>query len=101
LQTALGAVRRHFQVLHLATGLIEAGTPQAQALSSFRPPLHFRRKPLVENQLRLWSRRKIERALSLLHKSEIDARAMRAAGTRLPEAVAGQILLRIARAAQR
>jgi hypothetical protein len=39
--------------------------------------------------------------LSLLHKSEIDARAMRAAGTRLPEAVAGQILLRIARAAQR
>ena len=32
---------------------------------------------------------------------EVDARAMRAAGTRLPEAVAGQILLRIARAAQR
>lgn len=101
LQTALGAVRRHFQTLHIATGLIETGTPQAQALSAFRPPLHFRRKPLVENQLRLWSRRKIERALSLLHKSEIDARAMRAAGTRLPEAVAGQILLRIARAAQR
>ena len=87
--------------MHIATGLIETGTPQAQALSAFRPPLHFRRKPLVENQLRLWSRRKIERALSLLHKSEIDARAMRAAGTRLPEAVAGQILLRIARAAQR
>ena len=101
LQSALGAVRRHFQVLHLATGLIESGTPQNQALSAFRPPLHFRRKPLVENQLRLWSRRKIERALALLHKSEVDARAMRAAGTRLPEAVAGQILLRIARAAQR
>ena len=101
LQYALGAVRRHFQILHLATGLIESGTPQTQALSAFRPPLHFRRKPLVENQLRLWSRRKIERALALLHKSEIDARAMRAAGTRLPEAVAGQILLRIARAAQR
>ena len=101
LQTALGGVRRHFQILHLATGLIESGTPQTQALSAFRPPLHFRRKPLVENQLRLWSRRKIERALALLHKSEIDARAMRAAGTRLPEAVAGQILLRIARAAQR
>ena len=101
IQTALGAVRRHFQLLHLATGLIESGTPQTQALTAFRPPLHFRRKPLVENQLRLWSRRKLERALSLLHGAEIDARAMRAAGTRLPEAVAGQILLRIARAAQR
>lgn len=94
----LPAMRLHFQTLHLVLGLIESGTPQNAALSSFRPPLHFRRKPLVENQLRLWSRRKVARALSLLQEAEA---ACRGASRSLAHAKAGQVLLRISRAAQR
>jgi DNA polymerase-3 subunit delta len=94
----LPAIRMHFQTLHLVLGLIESGTPQNAALSSFRPPLHFRRKPLVENQLRLWSRRKASRALSLLQEAEA---ACRGASRPLAHAKAGQVLLRISRAAQR
>jgi DNA polymerase-3 subunit delta len=94
---ALGPVRTHFQTLHLALGLLENGTPQNQALSSFKPPLHFRRKPLVEEQMRLWSSRKAARALSILNDAERDCRG---AAARLSHAQAGQALLRIARAAR-
>lgn len=94
---ALGPVRLHFQTLHLALGLMEKGTPQNQALSQFRPPLHFRRKPLVEEQMRLWSARKAARALSILNDAE---RACRSTAAGLAQAQAGQALLRIARAAR-
>lgn len=95
---ALPALRLHFQALHLALGLTEKGTPQNQALSAFRPPLHFRRKPLVEEQMRLWSSRKAARALSILNQAEASCRGA-AAG--LAEAQAGHAVLRIARAAKR
>ena len=94
---ALAPVRMHFQTLHLALGLMEKGTPQNQALASFRPPLHFRRKPLVEEQMRLWSARKIARALSILNEAEKSARG---GPSGLSHAQAGQALLRIARAAR-
>ena len=94
---ALSPVRLHFQTLHLALGLQEKGTPQNQALAAFRPPLHFRRKPLVEEQMRLWSARKCARALSILNEAET---ACRGAAPGLAAAQAGQALLRIARAAR-
>ena len=94
---ALPVLRLHFQTLHLALGLMEKGTPQNQALSAFRPPLHFRRKPLVEEQMRLWSSRKAARALSILNEAEA---ACRGAPSGLAEAQAGHAVLRIARAAR-
>lgn len=94
---ALAPVRLHFQTLHLALGLMEKGTPQNQALAAFKPPLHFRRKPLVEEQMRLWSSRKAARALSILNEAEKLSRG--GAGS-LSHAQAGQALLRIARAAR-
>lgn len=94
---ALGPVRTHFQTLHLALAMIEKGTPQAQALSAFKPPLHFRRKPKVEQQLQMWSARKCARALSILNEAET---ACRGAAPGLSQAQAGQALLRITRAAK-
>ena len=94
---ALSPVRMHFQTLHLALGLMEKGTPQNQALSAFKPPLHFRRKPLVEEQMRLWSSRKVARALSILNEAE---KLSRGGAGALSQAQAGQALLRIARAAR-
>ncbi len=97
-EATLPAMRMHFQTLHLILGLMETGTSQNAALSSFRPPLHFKRKPQVENQLRLWNRRKAARALSLLQQAEADCRG----GSRsLAHAQAGQVLLRLSRAARR
>lgn len=95
---ALALARLHFQTLHLALGQMEGGTPQNKALSAFRPPLHFRRKPLVEQQMRLWSSGKCARALEILNAAE---KACRGAAGGLSQAQAGNALLRIARAAQR
>jgi DNA polymerase-3 subunit delta len=93
----LPALRLHFQTLHLALGLMEKGTPQNQALAAFRPPLHFRRKPMVEEQMRLWSARKCARALTILNDAET---ACRGASPTMAQAQAGQAVLRIARAAR-
>ena len=95
---ALAAARLHFQTLHLALGQMERGTSQTKALSAFRPPLHFRRKPLVEQQMRLWSSGKCARALEILNAAE---KACRGGAGGLAQAQAGNALLRIARAAQR
>jgi DNA polymerase-3 subunit delta len=94
---SLGPVRTHFKNQHLALGLMEKGTPQNQALAAFKPPLHFRRKPLVEEQMRLWSSRKAARALSILNEAE---KLSRGGAGALSHAQAGQALLRIARAAR-
>ena len=95
---ALAVARMHFQTLHLALGQMESGTPQTKALGAFRPPLHFRRKPLVEQQMRLWSSGKCARALEILNAAE---KACRGGAASLSQAQAGNALLRIARAAQR
>lgn len=96
--SVLVMARLHFQTLHLTLGLMESGTPQVKALNSFRPPLHFRRKPLVEEQLRLWSSGKCTRALQILNETE---RACRGAAPALAQAQTGNALLRIASAAKR
>ena len=95
---ALAVARLHFQTLHLALGQMERGTAQTKALGAFRPPLHFRRKPLVEQQMRLWSSGKCARALEILNAAE---KACRGGAGGLAQAQAGNALLRIARAAQR
>ena len=95
---ALAMARLHFQTLHLALGQMERGMAQTKALGAFRPPLHFRRKPLVEQQMRLWSSSKCARALEILNAAE---KACRGTGGGLAQAQAGNALLRIARAAQR
>ncbi len=87
-------VRRHFQTLHLVTAMIEAGHAQAEALRTIRPPIHFQRRPLIEQQIKLWSRRKIESALHILHMAEADCRS----GKMPIDALAAYSLLRLARA---
>ena len=94
---ALTVIRRHFQTLHLVVSQIEAGKPRQDALRAFRPPLHFKRKPKVERQCSLWSSRKIEAALEILHETE---RACRQTGARTDTQTAYN-LMRLARAAER
>lgn len=67
-------VAGHFQALHLFAAAVEAGTSPAQAVKSARPPLHFKRAPKVEMQLRLWPRSDVETALSALAEAERQTR---------------------------
>jgi DNA polymerase III subunit delta len=94
---AISAIRRHFQTLHVVLGNIETGVPRTEALSAFRPPLHFKRRPLVERQCGLWSRRKVETALEILHDTERECRQTGVRG----ETRTAYNLLRLARAARR
>lgn len=90
-------LRMHFQRLHLCLSHIQNGASQDIALkSAFRPPLNFKRKPLVAQQLRLWPLRKTETALRILHETGTDCRRT---GTPV-DALTTQTLLRLTRAAK-
>ena len=97
-QYMLLCLRRHFQALHLCLSHIQNGVSQDEALrAAFRPPLHFKRKPQVNQQLRIWHLGKIETALHILHEAEADCRRT---GTPI-DAVAAHTILRLTRAGQR
>ncbi len=97
-EAALSALRRHFHNLHLALGLRQSGAVLDDALKqSFKPPLHFKRRPLVERQCGLWSPRKLETALSILQDTEWACRQTGARG----ETQFSYTLLRLSRGAQR
>ena len=43
-------------------------------INSFRPPIYFKRKPNIYKQNKSWSSKKINRALSMLYKTEIECK---------------------------
>lgn len=97
-EAALAALRRHFHNLHQTLGLAQSGAPLEDALkTAFRPPLHFKRRPLVERQCRLWSSGKIETALEIVQATDL---ACRQTGARA-ETQFSYSLLRLSRGAQR
>lgn len=92
----LNALARHLTQLHLALAEIETGTPADAAMRTLRPPVHFSRANIVRRQLGLWSRKRLDRALTLVVEADRDCKT-----TGLPEgAVCGQTLMRIAQAAR-
>jgi DNA polymerase-3 subunit delta len=60
---------------------VDAGTPAAAAIDAFRPPVHFRRKPMLERALGLWRSGDIVAALGRLREAEVATRG------RLPSAL--------------
>ncbi len=92
----LNALTRHFQQLHIVTAQMESGANMESAMRSMRPPPHFSRKADVQRQLRLWNRRRLDRALELLLETEMQCKT-----TGVPDlAICGQALLRIGQAAR-
>ena len=43
-------------------------------INSFRPPIYFKRKPNIYKQNKFWSPKKINRALSMLYKTEMECK---------------------------
>ena len=98
IQRMLIGLRLHFQSLHQTLSVMQGGADMKSALrSGFKPPLHFKREPMVRQQLQNWSLRKVEAALSILHDTE---RQCRTTGAPVG-AIGANTLLRLARAAGR
>jgi len=87
------AVLRHFQMLQLARTKTEAKRQSVEnALGGIRPPIHFSRKNLVSQAIRLWPLARIERALQRLDKSMFECRKNADMG----QSLAGTSLLALA-----
>ena len=91
------AAQRQVMQLHKAKLAIEAGAGADEALGSFIPPVHFRRKPLVEAALKAWSAARLERAMMQLADAALDVRRNYA----LADTIGQRALLSIAQTARR
>lgn len=88
-----------YHVLRLLTcqAGVEAGEGLDKAIKRLQPPIIFYRAEAFKQQLRMWNRDKILRALDLLYGAEKDCKT-----TGMPaENVVGMTLMRLAAAAKR
>ena len=70
--------------------VMEAGQTSTVALSKFRPPLHFKIKPVVTAQLSNWSSHQLSEVINRLITTEIQ---MKTRSTVSPSTLTGQNLL--------
>ncbi|MEL7047470.1 MAG: DNA polymerase III subunit delta [Pseudomonadota bacterium] len=73
-QTVILALQRHFIRLHRVLHAIADGKSPQDALKSLRPPLHFKQRDSFNAQLRSWSARKADKALSTISDTAAKAR---------------------------
>lgn len=93
---AQSALRQATQ-LHRAKLAMESGESLDSALGAFRPPVHFKRKPLVEAALRAWSAARLEKSIGQFAEVVLDARRRAV----LADAIVERALLAAAQAARR
>jgi DNA polymerase-3 subunit delta len=95
--TIMFAALRQVMQLHKARLALDAGGSTDEALRVFIPPVHFRRRPLVETALRNWNSARLGRLMEQLAEAALNVR--RSPG--LSDALAHRALLSIAMAARR
>jgi len=93
----MAGAARQLAVLHKARLAIESGQTIDEALKGIEPPVHFRRKPMIEAALAAWTADRLASAMSQLAESTLETR--RQAG--LAEAIAHRTLLSLCVAARR
>jgi DNA polymerase-3 subunit delta len=91
----VGAALRQIERLHALRLDVESGTSASAVIERVQPPIHFRRKPLIESALRSWTSERLTKAMSMLAEASLDAR--RQSG--LSETIAQRAMMLIARAA--
>jgi DNA polymerase-3 subunit delta len=91
------AALRQVMQLHKARLGLDAGKSTGEALWSFVPPVHFRRKPLVETALNAWSTARLARTMEQLADAAFNVRKTPA----LADALTQRALLSIAQSARR
>jgi DNA polymerase III subunit delta len=95
--TIMYAALRQVMQLHKARLGLDAGKSSDEALWSFVPPVHFRRKPLVETALNAWSTARLARTMEQLADAAFNVRRSPA----LADALTQRALLSIAQSARR
>ena len=95
--TIMFAALRHVTQMHKARLAMDAGERIDQLMYGFIPPVHFRRKPLVEAALSAWSASRLERAMEQLAEAALNVRRTPA----LAEALSQRALLSLAVSARR
>ena len=91
----LRSVARYVQRLHLASGQVQKGKSAEQAIETLRPPVFFKHKAPMTQQLRGWAPQRLAQAMEMLVQAELDCKT-----TGMPaEAVCGRTLMQITRAA--
>ena len=98
--TIMSSALRHVIQLHRARLAYDAGDSDI-ALSSFVPPLHFSRRPLVEAALKNWTTPRLTRAMENLAEATYEIRQLRTPADGLADPIAQRALLSIAMAARR
>jgi DNA polymerase III subunit delta len=99
--TIMYATLRQVLQLHKARIGLDAGKSTDEALWSFVPPVHFRRKPLVEAALNAWSAARLARAVEQLAEATLNVRRLRAPIDELATPLTQRALLSIAQSARR
>jgi len=98
--TAISILRvlaRHFQRLHLASGLIAEGKSPDEAMKSLRPPVFFKQAMVFRSQCTRWSTSWLETTLDSIGAAEAACKTTGAP----TDMICGQLLLRTAVLAQR
>ena len=71
----VGAMQRHFQMLHLARSQMDtSGQGAASLVGSMRPPINFQRKDKVSRALSIWRMASLERVLQRLETVSLETR---------------------------
>lgn len=93
----LRALSRHFQRLHLASGLMAQGKSADQAMAALKPPVIFKAAERFRRQLGRWPADRVGMALERLIETEIDCKS-----TGMPaEELCSRAVMQLARAAGR
>jgi DNA polymerase III subunit delta len=95
--TIMFATLRHVTQMHKARLAMDAGERIDQLMYGFFPPVHFRRKPIVEAALNAWSAPRLERAMEQLAEVALNVRRTPA----LAEALSQRALMSLAVNARR
>ena len=95
--TAIRAMLRHLQRLHLLAGQVAADTAPDAAIRNARPPIFFREQDSWRRQLQRWSEARLRRALDRVATAEFRMKL-----TGFPaETVCREALFAVAQAARR
>jgi DNA polymerase III subunit delta len=93
----IGAAQRQVSELHKLRLAVDDGTGITSAIERKQPPIHFRRKPLIETALKAWSADRLLRTMGDLAAAAFEIRRQAA----LAESIAQRALLSIAMTARR
>ena len=91
-QAIIAALQRHFLRLHGMRSAFDAGRSLEDILRQQRPPLHFKRKGVIEQQCQSWTLAALNSALARINETAKAARLR----SSLDEMLAGKLLLDLA-----